>query len=108
MSSGLMLDDIIMNIFTQSTKNTTKANREPFFSRSKDDTIQLYNGSIRDFTWKTTITDTKRTLRYHHYIHIEIWRKYLNHITLIESTQADLDKMVDEFINHKIDFNTAK
>ena len=31
MSSGMMLDDIIMNIFTQSTKNTTKANQEQFF-----------------------------------------------------------------------------
>ena len=41
----------------------------------------------------------------HHYIRIEIWRKYLNGITLIESTQAALEKKVDEFINHKIDFN---
>ena len=62
---------------------------------------------MQDFTWETTITDTKRTLRSHHYIGIEIWRKYLNGITLIESTQADLEKKVDEFINHKIDFNTA-
>ena len=31
MSSGMMLDDIIMNIFTQSTKSTTKANQEHFF-----------------------------------------------------------------------------
>ena len=32
MSSGMMLDNIIMDIFTQSTKNTTKANQEHFFS----------------------------------------------------------------------------
>ena len=62
---------------------------------------------MQDFTWKTTITDTKRTLRYHHYISIDLWRKYLNGITLIESTQADLDKMVDDFISHKTKFNTA-
>ena len=31
MSIGMMLDDIIMNIFTQSTKNTNKANQEHFF-----------------------------------------------------------------------------
>ena len=90
MSSGMMLDDIIMNIFTQSTKNTTKADQEHLFSRSKDDAIQMYKGSMQDFTWKTTIADTKRTLRSHHYIHIEIWRKYMNGITLIEITQADL------------------
>ena len=107
MSSGMMLDDIIMNIFTQSTKNTNKAKQEQFFSRSKDFVIQLFKGSMQEFTRKTTIIDTKRTLRSHHYIGIEIWRNYMNGITLIESTQADLDKMVDEFINHKIDFNTT-
>ena len=58
MSNGMMLDEIIMNIFTQITKNTTKAKQEHFFSRSKDDEIQLYKGSMQDFTWKTTIPDT--------------------------------------------------
>ena len=62
---------------------------------------------MQDFTWKTTINDTKSTLRSHHYISIDLWRKYLNGITVIESTQADLDKMVDEFISHKIVFNNA-
>ena len=107
MSGGMMLDDIIMNICTQSTKNTTEAHQEHSFSRSKDGAIQLYKVSMQDFTWKTTISDTKRTLCYHHYIGIEIWRKYLNGITLIKSTQVDLDKKVDAFINHKIDFNTT-
>ena len=107
MSSVMMLDDTIMNIFTQSTKNTTEAHQEHSFSRSKYDAIQLYKGSMQDFTWKTTIEDTKRTLCSHHYIGIEILRKYLYGITLIESTQADLDKEVDEFINDKIDFNTT-
>ena len=73
----------------------------------EDDKIQLYKGCMQDFTWKTTIADTKRTLRSHHYIGIEIWRKYLNGIALIESTQEVLEKKVDKFINHKIDFNTA-
>ena len=107
MSSGMMLDDIIMNIFTKIPKITTKSNQENYFSRTKDGVIQLYKGSMQDFTWKTTINDTKRTLRSHHYISIDLWRKYLNGITLIESTQADLEKKVDEFINHKIDFNTT-
>ena len=107
MSSGMILDNIVMNIFTQSTKNTTEADQENLFSISKDYAIQFYKGSMQDFTWKTKIDDTKRTLRSHHYIGIEIWRKYLNGITLIESTQADLEKKVDEFINHKIDFNTT-
>ena len=62
---------------------------------------------MKDLTWKSTITDTKRALHYHHYIRIGIWRKYLNGTTLIESTQAHQQKKVDEFINHKINFNTT-
>ena len=77
------------------------------FSRSKDDAIQLYKGSMQHFTWKTTIANTKRTQSSHNCIGIEIWRKCLNGITLIKSTQADLEKTFDEFINHKIEFNTT-
>ena len=62
---------------------------------------------MQDFTRKNIIADTKRTLRSHHYIGIEILGKYIYGITLIESTQADQEKKVDEFINDKIDFNTT-
>ena len=96
-----------MNIFTKIPKITTKANQENYFPRTKDGVIQLYKGSMQDFTWKTTFNDTNRTLRSHHYISIDSWRKYINGITVINSTQVDLDKMVDEFISHKIVFNTA-
>ena len=102
-----MMNDIILNIFTQSTKNTTEAHQEHLFSRSKDDAIQLYKGYMQDFRWKTTIDDTKSKMRSHHYIGIEILRKYLYGITLIESTQEHLQKKIDEFINDKIDFNTT-
>ena len=59
MSSGTMLDDIITNIFTQSTKETTTAHQEHLFSGFKDDAIQFYKGSMQDFTWKNTIADKK-------------------------------------------------
>ena len=69
--------------------------------------MQLYKGSMQDFTWKTTIANTKRTLRSHHCIGIEKLRKYLYGIPLIENTKAGLEKKVDEFINDKIDFNNT-
>ena len=55
MSSVMMLDDIIMNIFTKITKNTNKANQEHYFSRTKDGVIQLYKGSMQHFRWKTQL-----------------------------------------------------
>ena len=42
MSSGMMLDSIIINTFTQSTKKSTAAHQEHLFFRLKDDVIQLY------------------------------------------------------------------
>ena len=50
MSSGMMLDVIIMDIFTHSKKNTTEAHHEHLFYISKDDAIQLYKGSIQYLT----------------------------------------------------------
>ena len=102
----MMLDNIIMNIFTKIIKTPSKPKQQNYFSRTKDGVIQFYKGSMQDFTWKTTINDTNRTLRFHHYISIDSWRKFLNGITVIDSTQAELDKMVDEFISHKTKFNT--
>ena len=60
---------------------------------------------MQDFTRKKA--NTKMTLRSHHYIEIEKLRKYLYGITLIEITQADLEKKFNEFINDKIDFNNT-
>ena len=65
MSSGMMLDDIY--IYTKHKKPTT-AHQQHLFSRFKDDSIQLYKESMQDFTQKTTIADTKMTLRSRHYI----------------------------------------
>ena len=62
---------------------------------------------MQDFTRKTTISDTKRTLRSHHYIEIEKTRKHLSGILHIENTKADIEKKVDELINDKIDFNNT-
>ena len=46
MSSVTMLDNTIMNIFTQSTNESTVAHQDHLFYRFKDDAIQLYKGSI--------------------------------------------------------------
>ena len=62
---------------------------------------------MQDFTRKTKIADTKRTLCSHYYIGIEKLRKYVYGISHIENTKTDLEKKVDEFINDKIDFNTT-
>ena len=89
MSIGMMLDDIIMNIFTQSKRKSTAAHQEHLFSRFKDDAIQLCKGSIQDLTWNNTIAYTKRTLRSDHYIIIDKLRKYISGISHIKNTKAD-------------------
>ena len=70
MSSGLMLDGIIMNIFTENTKKS-KTSHQCIISRFRDDTIHLYKLSMQDFTQKRKNANTKRTLRLHHYIENE-------------------------------------
>ena len=107
MSSGLMLDDTMMNIFTETTKKSTKPYQKLFFSRIQDVTIHLCKGSMQDFTWKRINTNTKRTLHSHHFIEIEKLRKYLSGILSIENDKADLGKKTNQFINDKSDFNNT-
>ena len=105
MYSWMILDDIIMNIFTQSTKKSTITHQKHLFSRLKDDTIKFYKEYMQDFTWKNA--DKKRTLRSHHYIYIEKLRKYVSGILYIENIKADIEKKVVGFINDKSDFNNT-
>ena len=106
MSSGLMLDNIIMNIFTESTKKSNTSHQEHFF-RFQNDTIHLYKRSMQDFTWKRENADTKITLRSHHYIEIEKLVKYISGVLYIESDKADLGKKMDQFINDKSEFDNT-
>ena len=78
-----------------------------FFPRFQDDTIHLYRGYMQDFTWKRKDSDTKRTIRSHHYIEIEKLRKYLSGILYIENDKAYIGEKMDQFINDKSDFNNT-
>ena len=48
MSSGLMPDDTIMNLFTYCTKQTTGLVKKDSFSKIQDDTIHVYKGSMQE------------------------------------------------------------
>ena len=48
MSIRLMLDDIIMNIFTDYTEQTMGSEKKDLFPKIQDDTINLYNGYLQD------------------------------------------------------------
>ena len=48
-SSGLMLDEIIMNLFSDIKKQTTDSVKKDLFSKIQDDTIYLYKGSLQDY-----------------------------------------------------------
>ena len=52
MSSGLMLEDIIMNLFIYLTKQTMDSVKKDLSSEIQDDTIYLYKGYLQDYSWK--------------------------------------------------------
>ena len=69
MSSGLVLDDIIMNIFTQSTKKSKTSHQEHFFKGSRMIQFNCTKDICRTLHGKEN-ADTKSTLSLHHYIEI--------------------------------------
>ena len=54
MSGGLLLDDIIMNLFSDNTEQKINS-AKTFFSKIKDDNIYLYQGSFQDYRGKKMI-----------------------------------------------------
>ena len=104
-SGGLMLDNIIMNLFKGSTKQTTDSVKKGLFSNIQDDTIYLYKGSLQDYSWKKLIAHTKKTLRSHHFIEKQKLRIYLSGILSIDIDEADIERKTNKFINDISDFN---
>ena len=79
MSIGLMLDNIIMNLFTYSTEKTTDSVQKHLFSKIQDDTINLYKGYLQDFTRKR-----KTLMQKGHYARIiKLKEKKLENICLV-------------------------
>ena len=89
MSSGLIFGDIIMNLFSDITKQTTDSVKNDLFSKLQDDIIYLYKGYLQYYLWKQ-IADTKTTLLSHHIIEKYTLRKYLSNMLSIDIDEADL------------------
>ena len=105
MFSGLMLDDIIMNLFLDITKQTTDSVKKDLFYKIQDDRIYLYKGYLQDYSLEKRISDTKKTLHSHHFILKEKLRKYISGMLSIYIYEEDLEKKTNQFINGIIDFN---
>ena len=65
MSSGLILDEIIMNLCSDITYQTTDSVKNYLFSKIQDDKIYLYKWYLQDYSWKELFLIPKR-----HYVHI--------------------------------------
>ena len=63
-----MLDNIIVNLFSDITKQTADSLKNDLFSKIQDDKIYLYKGPLQDYPRKKIIADTKKILRLHHFI----------------------------------------
>ena len=90
MSGGLMFDNIIINLLSDTTEQTIDSAQKNLFSKIKDDTIYLYQVSLQDYSWKKIISDTKKTLRTHHFILKGKLRKYISGLLSIIIDEIDL------------------
>ena len=91
MSSGLMLDDIIMNLFTDSTKQTTESYQNIFTQYPGWYNSLVQSISVVVYT-ENKNADTKKKLWSHHYIEGKKWRKYMSVILSIDNYETDLGK----------------
>ena len=90
MSSGLTIDDIIMDLFSDITEQENNSTKYDLSSKIKDDEIYLYQGSIQDYSLKKIISGTKQTLLTHHFIEKEKLLKYFYSLLSIVIDEADI------------------
>ena len=90
MSSGLTIDDIIMDLFSDITEQENSSTKKDLSSKIKDDEIYLYQGSIQDYSLKKIISGTKQTLLTHHFIEKEKLLKYFYSLLSIVIDEADI------------------
>ena len=91
MSSGLMLDYIIMNLFSDITEQKNNSAKMDLFSKTKDDKIYLYQGYLQDYSQKKIIADTKKTLRTHHFIEKDILKIFICGLLSIFIDEEDIE-----------------
>ena len=105
MYSRLMLDNIIINLFSDVKIQTTDSAKKDLFSKIQDDRILLRKISLQDYSWKKRSADTKKTLRPNHLIEKYKLRKYLPGMLSIYIDEAYLEKKTNQFINNISNFN---
>ena len=83
-----MLDDIIMNIFSETVEQDMNSVIYKYFAKMNDDGIYLCQGSIQNYTRQKIITDTNKTLLSHNFM--KKLCKYLGGLLSIMIDEADL------------------
>ena len=106
MCSVLMLDYTIMNLFTDSTKQSTQSHQKLFFPETRMILFTCANDIYRILYVKEEIQIQKG--QYVHIITLKKIRKYLPIILSIDNDEADLRKKTNQFINDKSDFNNKQ
>ena len=104
MSSGLILDDIIINLFTDSTEKQRNHIRKIYSPKLWMIQFNCTNDLCRILHGKEN-ADTKNTLRLHHFIEREKLGKYISIILSIDNDEADIGNKANHFINDIRDFN---
>ena len=90
MSRGFMLDYIIMNLFSDTTKQKINLVKNDLSYKINDDKIYFYQGSLQDYSGKKIIAYTKKTLRKNHFIEKgKLW-KYIGGLLSIIIDETDL------------------
>ena len=85
-----MLDNIIMNLFSDTTEQKIDSAQKHLFSKIKYDKTYLYQGYLQYYQSKKIITDTKKTLHTYHLILKGKLRKYFGGLLSIIIDETDL------------------
>ena len=76
MSSGLIFDDIIINLFRNKSEKQNMEVVDSYFTKTEDNNIFMYRGSLKYFYWEKSTHESLDFVRSHY----NVKKQYMSNI----------------------------
>ena len=91
MSSGLMFDDIIMNIISNKKLAHSTEENDFLFTQTEENIIYMYRGSLQYFYCKKVTYECIEVPCVHFHLKITYMKQYSTHIIKSDTSSGDMN-----------------
>ena len=99
MSSGLMFDDIIINMISNKALKCHSEGVDSYFTNIENNIIYMYRGSLQNFYWNKVPRESLDVPCPHFNVEIIKMRAYLTNILKCDTSSDDMKEKIDYWLD---------